>query len=89
MSSSTFQSAPDAEAGRNRHRTGGPRTMPVSICSRRRGREKPGDRGVGQAVGLVSIRSRRRGREKPFPFLSPAQAEEFQSAPDAEAGRNP
>jgi len=107
-----FQSAPDAQAGRNpkeircpprpcrfnplpTHRPGETTVSfrsklrkAVSIRSRRRGREKPGAHVTGDAVALVSIRSRRRGREKPSTATIRRPTRSFQSAPDAEAGRN-
>ena len=60
---SSFQSAPGARAGRSRRRRRVPLDRPVSIRSRRTGREKAVTHGL-EPQPPVSIRSRHTGREK-------------------------
>jgi len=83
-----FQSAPDAEAGRNY----AARSAAIRLRSfNPLPTQRPGEtRNLDQVrvVLAVSIRSRRRGREKLLIRRKPSTCIPFQSAPDAEAGRN-
>jgi len=83
-----FQSAPDAEAGRNPDGRLRPcESRSFNPLPTQRPGETPVPARPDRRDG-VSIRSRRRGREKHGSTNMAAALLMFQSAPDAEAGRN-